>query len=142
MSAPGSLTWFAQHESRLAWREMLSMMTAGRRERERKVAFGVAVFVAALHGIAFVTLGRIAAFALDHDVPTLIGVTAGVILSASAMLSQAMESVTRTFYTRSDLIGISFLTPKRPALSPPIPVRVTVKDVKGRAKLSSKVILE
>ena len=103
MSAPGSLTWFAQHESRLAWREMLSMMTAGRRERERKVAFGVAVFVAALHGIAFVTLGRIAAFALDHDVPTLIGVTAGVILSASAMLSQAMESVTRTFYTRSDL---------------------------------------
>ena len=103
MSAPGTLTWFAQHESRLAWRDMLSMMTAGRPDRERKVATGVIVFIGFLHAIAFFTVGRVAALALTDNLPTLIAVMAGVILSGSAMLSQAMESVTRTFYTRSDL---------------------------------------
>ncbi len=103
MSAPGSLTWFARHESRLAWRDMLSMMTAGRPDRERKVATGVIVFIGFLHAVAFFTVGRVAALALSDNLPTLIAVMAGVILSGSAMLSQAMESVTRTFYTRSDL---------------------------------------
>ena len=60
--------------------------------------------VAALHGIAYLVLGRGgAALAQNHDLPALVGVMAGIILSGSAMLSQAMESVTRTFYTRSDL---------------------------------------
>ncbi len=103
MSVPGSLTWFAQHEARLAWREMMSMMTAGRADRERKVAGGVIIFVVALHGIAYLVLGRGGALAQNHDLPALVGVMAGIILSCSAMLSQAMESVTRTFYTRSDL---------------------------------------
>ena len=103
MSGPGSLTWFARHETRLAWREMLSMMTAGRADRERKVAGGVVIFVAFLHGIAFLVLGRGGALAQSHDLTALVGVMAGVVLSGSAMLSQAMESVTRTFYTRSDL---------------------------------------
>ena len=36
VSHPASLTsWFAAHEFRLAWRDWLSMMTAGRRGRER-----------------------------------------------------------------------------------------------------------
>ena len=33
--APQSLGWFARHELMLAWRDWLSMMTAGRRTRER-----------------------------------------------------------------------------------------------------------
>ena len=37
MSAGRSLTWFARHELRLAWREWLAMMTAGRRRRKRAV---------------------------------------------------------------------------------------------------------
>ena len=49
MSTPRSLAWFARHETRLAWRDMLSMMTAGRRERERKVAIGVVIFAIFLH---------------------------------------------------------------------------------------------
>jgi len=103
MSASGSLTWFARHETRLAWRETLAMMTAGRPERLRKVALGVVAFVGFMHLVAYFAVGHLAAVALERDLPTLIAVTAGAVLSGSAILSQAMESVTRTFYTRSDL---------------------------------------
>lgn len=103
MSTPRSLAWFARHETRLAWRDMLSMMTAGRRERERKVAIGVVIFAIFLHGVAFVVLQQFAKSGVRPDLPTLIAVTTGIVLSGSAMLSQAMESVTRTFYARSDL---------------------------------------
>ena len=41
MSHPGTLVWFARHESRLAWRDWLAMMTAGRRRRVRTVAIAV-----------------------------------------------------------------------------------------------------
>jgi ABC-2 type transport system permease protein len=103
MSAPGSLTWFAEHETRLAWREMLAMMTGGRPERLRKVALGVLAFLAFMHVVAYFVVGHLAGAALDRHLPTLVAVMAGVILSGAAVLSQAMESVTRTFYTRSDL---------------------------------------
>lgn len=103
MSQPGSLLWFARHEARLSWRETLSMMTAGRPDRERKVAFGLLVFLAFMHLVAFLAVGGIAGGEMEHDLVTLIAVTTGVLLSASAILSQAMESVTRTFYSRSDL---------------------------------------
>ncbi len=103
MSTAGSLTWFAQHESRLAWRDMLSMLAAGRRGRERQIAVGVAVFAGFMHVVAFFALGGAGRLGLHPDLPTLLTITAGALLSGSAMLSQAMESVTRTFYTRSDL---------------------------------------
>ena len=41
MSSPGTLTWFAHHEFRLAWRDWLHMATAGRRRRERTVAIAI-----------------------------------------------------------------------------------------------------
>lgn len=103
MNMPGSLTWFARHETRLAWREALAMMTGGRPDRLRKVALGVLAFLALMHLVAYFAVGQLADAALDRDLPTLIAVTAGVLLSGSAILSQAMESVTRVFYTRSDL---------------------------------------
>jgi ABC-2 type transport system permease protein len=56
VSAPATLTWFARHEFRLAWRDWLSMMTAGKRGREHvlfAILAGLAVF---LHGIAYVTV--------------------------------------------------------------------------------------
>jgi ABC-2 type transport system permease protein len=103
MTGPGSLSWFARHELRLAWRDTLSMMTAGRQDRERKVAIGLIVLAGFMHLVAFLTLGGSGNIGLNPDVPTLIIVTAGALLSGSAMLSQAMEGVTRVFYTRSDL---------------------------------------
>ncbi|NOT39721.1 MAG: permease, partial [Alphaproteobacteria bacterium] len=103
MSMPGTMTWFAAHEMRLAWRDVFAMLTGGKTERLRRVAIGVGIFLAVMHVVAYFAVGRLASLALANDLPTLIAVTAGVLLSGSAVLSQAMESVTRTFYTRSDL---------------------------------------
>jgi ABC-2 type transport system permease protein len=103
MTEPGSLLWFARHELRLAWRDTLSMMTAGRRDRERKAAIGAVIFVGFMHFVAFLVLGRYGRVSADPGLSVLIVITSGVLLSGSAMLSQAMESVTRAFYTRSDL---------------------------------------
>jgi len=80
---------------------MLGMMTGGKRGREKKVVVGILVFLAILHGVAYFALGRAGTAA--NDLPTLVAVTAAIVLACSAMLSQAMESVTRTFYSRSDL---------------------------------------
>jgi ABC-2 type transport system permease protein len=96
MSTARSFAWFAEHESRLAWRDMLSMLTAGRPDRERRVAIAVVI-------LAFLVLRRYLSVGIRPDLPTLVAVTTGILLSGSAMLSQAMESVTRTFYARSDL---------------------------------------
>ena len=103
MTSRGSLLWFARHELRLSWRDTMGMMSGGKQGREKKVAIGLAVFLAILHGVAWCALGRAGAAAVPGDLPTLVAVSAGVVLACSAMLSQAMESVTRTFYSRSDL---------------------------------------
>ncbi len=109
-----SLVWLARHEIRLAWRDLLAMLTAGRRARERRIAFAAIGFVIFLHGTAFLVLRSGGASDIHPDLPTRIAVTCAILLSGSAMLSQAMESVTRAFYARSDLELI---------LSSPVPVR-------------------
>ena len=100
MSTAGTAIWFARHESRLAWRDWLSMITAGRRERLRKVVVAITFFFAFMHVVASWMVGR---YAEAIDKQTLIAVTATVLLSWLLMISQAMESVTRAFYARSDL---------------------------------------
>jgi len=108
MSRPGSLLWFARFEARLAWRDMLSMLSGGRRARpglpgrRRKLTLGLIMLALVLHGVAFLVLYAVTE-AVRPDLPTLVIVTAGILLSGSAMLAQAMESVTRIFYIRSDL---------------------------------------
>lgn len=103
IGAARSLSWFARHEARLTWRDMMAMMTAGRRGRERAAAFWLLAFVIGLHVIAYVVLRNYAPDGVKLDINSLIGVTTAILLSGSAMLSQAMENVTRIFYTRSDL---------------------------------------
>ena len=90
MNMPGTMTWFAAHEMRLAWRDVFAMLTGGKAERLRKVAVGVGIFLAIMHAVAYFAVGRLATMALDHDLPTLIAVSVGVILAGSAVLSQAM----------------------------------------------------
>src|SRR5262245_60270018 len=102
MSTPGSLAWFARFEARLAWRDVLSMTTAGRLGRRGKLALGLLGFLVALHGVALLVL-RFITDAVHPDLTTYVMVTATIALSASAMLAQTMETVTRTFYVRSDL---------------------------------------
>ena len=101
MSRPDTLTWLASHELRLGWRDWVSMMTAGRRSRARTVTIALIVFAAFMHLLAWSMVGRYAD--AEPDKTTLVVVTGTILLSWALLLSQAMESVTRAFYTRSDL---------------------------------------
>ncbi|MGP0092332.1 MAG: permease [Xanthobacteraceae bacterium] len=103
MTRPGTLAWFAQHESRLAWRDWLSMMTAGKRGRERTVAIALIAFAAFMHLVAYSLVARYADVNGNPGKPALVVITGSLLLAFSLMVSQAMESVTRAFYTRSDL---------------------------------------
>jgi ABC-2 type transport system permease protein len=99
--APGTAVWFARHETRLAWRDWLSMMTAGRRERLRRVVIAIFLFAVFMHFVAYWMVGRYADAPADKAM--LVTITATVLLSWLLMVSQAMESMTRAFYSRSDL---------------------------------------
>lgn len=103
MSAPGSLSWFARHELRLAWRDWLALMTGGRRRRAVIVALAVVAVAAMMHLLAYHLIGPHAPSGVRPDRPTLLLVTGCALLSWSLTLSQAMEMVTRTFYARGDL---------------------------------------
>jgi ABC-2 type transport system permease protein len=103
MSSAAALTWFARHEIRLAWREWLAMMTAGRKGRKRAAIIGLIVFAAIMHLPAYAVIGRFADLQAPLDKPTLIVMSATIFLAWALMLSQAIESVTRVFYARADL---------------------------------------
>ena len=98
-----ALTWFARHEIRLAWREWLAMMTAGRRGRDRIAIIGLIVLAVFLHLPAYAVIGRFADLQAPLDKSSLIVITATIFLAWALMLSQAIESVTRVFYARADL---------------------------------------
>jgi len=102
VNRPGTLAWFARHELRLAWRDWLAMMTAGR-ARTRTLAIALVVFAVVMHLIAYAMVSRYAGLAAHPDKAALVVITGSALLSLSLMLSQAMESVTRAFYARSDL---------------------------------------
>ena len=56
MIRPGSIGWFALHETRLAWRDWLSLMSAGRRRRTSTVVASFIVFAVFAHGLAVLVL--------------------------------------------------------------------------------------
>src|ERR1035441_2638894 len=78
-------------------------MTAARRNRARTVAIVLIVFAAFMHVFAYWIVAGYADANVASDTATLVGITGTLVLSWSLLLSQAMESVTRAFYARSDL---------------------------------------
>jgi ABC-2 type transport system permease protein len=102
VSRTNTLISFALHEARLAWRDWLFMITAGGRWGSRTVVISILVFAAAMHLLAWGMVGTYANTDNDLDKATLLVITASMVLSWSLMISQAMESVTRAFYARSD----------------------------------------
>ena len=103
MNNPATITWLAGHELKLGWRDWVSLMTAGRRNRARTVAIALVVFAAFMHLFAYWIVAGYADATVTADTATLVGITGTLVLSWSLLLSQAMESVTRAFYSRSDL---------------------------------------
>jgi ABC-2 type transport system permease protein len=103
MTGTATVTWFARHELRLAWRDFLSMLTAGKRRREPVLAAVAVAFVVGIHVLASVLVAPFAADGLVADKATLLAVSCSLMLYATMMISQAMESVTRAFYARADL---------------------------------------
>jgi ABC-2 type transport system permease protein len=103
MIRSGTIGWFALHEARLAWRDWLSLMTAGHRRRARAVALGFIAFAFFAHGLAWLILGSSANLSGMADTHALVVITGMLLAAWSMMLSQAMEAVTRAFYARGDL---------------------------------------
>lgn len=103
MAQPASIGWFARHELSLAWRDWLAMMTGGKRRRGIILALALAVIAVLLHLMAHALVAPWVAAGIVPDKPTLVLITGGGFLFWTVMLSQAMESVTRAYYARSDL---------------------------------------
>ncbi|MGV8830996.1 MAG: permease [Devosia sp.] len=101
--APASLAWFARHELTLAWREWLAMMTGGRRARSFGLAVFLLVVVGLVHLLAFGLVAPWVKTGIVADKATLVMVTGSGLLFWTVMLSQALESITRVYYARSDL---------------------------------------
>jgi ABC-2 type transport system permease protein len=95
--------WLLRHELRLSWRDWQAMVTAGNRRR-----FGTAIMIlilvgAALHLPAYALVAHYGAEAANPGKAILITISVMLLLYSSLLLSQAMESVTRTLYSRGDL---------------------------------------
>src|SRR5947207_13228089 len=103
MIKAGTVAWFAQHETRLGWRDWAWLLSGGRRRRGYAVMLGLAVFVVFMHGFAYLTLAPSADFTAPPDKRLLVSIGGTLLLYWSLMLSQAMEAVTRAFYARGDL---------------------------------------
>src|SRR5437764_555141 len=103
MTQAGSVAWFAQHETRLAWRDWAWLLSGGRRRRRYAVLLGLVAFVVFTHGFAYLTLASLGVFTGPPDKPLLVAAGGALLLYGSLMLSQAMEAVTRAFYARGDL---------------------------------------
>jgi ABC-2 type transport system permease protein len=103
VSPQASLAWLASHELRLGWRDWVALVTAGGRTRARTALIALVIIVVFMHAFAYWTVATYADANLASDTAALVGITGTLILSWSLLLSQAMESVTRAFYSRSDL---------------------------------------
>jgi len=103
VSQSDTLVWLARHELRLGWRDWIAMVTAGRRKRARNVAIALVIFAVFMHLLAYSMVGRYAGAGIGPDKATLIVVSGIMLLAWSLLVSQAIELVTRLFYSRSDL---------------------------------------
>ncbi|MCP8883812.1 permease [Devosia sp. XJ19-1] len=101
--APASLPWLAAHEFRLAWRDALAMMTGGHRVRLVSWIIGGGTIYALMLVIAWFSVSPWTASGIIIDKQALVLISGMGLLFWAVTLSQALESVTRVYYGRSDL---------------------------------------
>jgi len=102
-AAANTLPWFAAHESRLIWRDFVSLMTGGKTRRKAIMATIVVVLIAGMHWFAAYLLRPALEQGIVADKTTFMFISGGLVLFMSLMFSQAIEAVTRAYYARSDL---------------------------------------
>ena len=103
MTNLASLTWFAGHELRLAWRDWSWLFAGGRRLRNISIVLVVVVLTIGLHALAYHVLHSQLSDGFVLSKSTLLVLGGGLVLAFTMMLSQALEMVTRAFYSRDDL---------------------------------------
>lgn len=113
MARPASIAWFARHELQLAWRDWLAMATGGKRRRGIFLAVAIGLFALGAHWLAWVLVEPWLARGVGPDKQTLVLVTGAGVMFFTVMLSQALESVTRAYYGRTDL-DLLFSSPASP----------------------------
>lgn len=81
----------------------MRMMSAGKQGREKAVVGFIICAAVLCHIIAYLLLKPELALIENPDKATLLTISGCIVLTFSLMMSQAMELVTRVFYSRSDL---------------------------------------
>ena len=111
--APATIGWLARHEFRLAWRDFLHMITAGRRTRLPISIVLLLIIVVAMHFLVRPLVLPYADYATHPVKSEFVSIAGALLLWCSLLLSQAMESVTRGFYSRIDgLYHLALATPE------------------------------
>ncbi len=101
MSDPGPVALLARNELRLTWRELKGMFGSRRRLTTLVAAFLlVALF---LHLMARALVRAYRPLLADPDSMVLLVVSLAALFAFALALSQAMEGITRAFYSRDDL---------------------------------------
>ena len=131
LAAAGSVPWFFAQEFRLQWRELwLGMFGKGGTRRVMLVSF-FALILIAMHALANYLITPWVTAGVTDTVPALATVTASATFFIAMSLSQAIESVTRAYYTRGDFDLV---------LSSPAPARSIFWARSGMIALTSSVL--
>ncbi len=98
-----SFGWYAVHEARLIWRDFASLITGGKPRRMVIVGTIIAAFFIGMHMFVADLLDNPLTSGIVADKATLLMISGFAVMLFSLMFSQAIESVTRAYYARSDL---------------------------------------
>ena len=99
---PGSVAWFFAAEFRLQWRELWQGLTGSSGIRRIMTVSFLLLLAIGMHALAKYLLTDWVAAGVTPTVPTLAAITASASFFMVMSLSQAIESVTRAYYTRGD----------------------------------------
>lgn len=103
MNRSADMAFFGAHELRLGWRDFYAMLSGNRPGRAMKIVLVMGLVFAGLHLLAYGVLKGPVDAGIAYGSRTHAVITGLMGLPLFLMISQAMESITRAFYSRSDL---------------------------------------